>query len=443
MYFAHVVKYIPIAKPLAGSEVVLYDIDEEKLRRMAAMAQRLADEAGSGVSVRGTLDLADAVDGADFAIGAIGGAGADASRSVSESYYHQADVRIPAKYGIRQVIGDTGGPAGMMMAFRSVAAYLNIYREMEKRCPSVIVFNHSNPMAVICRAMQKYTGIKTYGICHGVQAGRARAAEILGIPSAELECVWVGTNHYYWFTRLTHRGRDVYPEFRRRLRERGRDGNDRIANDLSEIYGYAITYASDDHIVEFYPFLKGAPGCLGALPEHLAESARRHGYDATAPMPDGPDRSPEARKAFFEFYRKALDAVTLPDRLGDPATGEAVVPLLCDIVTGRRNVHIVNTANEYAVPNLPSHAVLEVEAVSDSCGLRGVRMDEAPPALKGMLEKRIAWQEAVADAAVTGDRRLALQALMLDETAIWPVQAREMLEELLQASRGLLPQFSF
>jgi len=128
---------------------------------------------------------------------------------------------------------------------------------------------------------------------------------------------------------------------------------------------------------------------------------------------------------------------------GDPATGEAVVPLICDVVTDRRNVHIVNTANAYGVPNLPPHAVLEVEAVSDSCGLRGVHMDEAPPVLKGMLEKRIAWHEAVADAAVTGDRRLALQALMLDETAIWPVQAREMPEELLRASRDLLPQFAF
>ena len=115
--------------------------------------------------------------------------------------------------------------------------------------------------------------------------------------------------------------------------------------------------------------------------------------------------------------------------------------LIEDIALGRRRVHIVNMPNNGAIPNLPDHAIMEIEGVTDSCGVRGVYMGEAPLYLKGFLEKRIAWQELVVDAAVNGDRNLALQALLLDEMAIMPEKAEAMLDELLAASKDLLPQF--
>ncbi|MDP6114583.1 MAG: hypothetical protein QGF00_13140 [Planctomycetota bacterium] len=440
-YFKNVIKYFPVAETLRGSEIVLYDINEERAKRVAALGQRLADEAGTGLTMRGTADLADAVDGVDFAVGGIGGAGSEASRSIDRSFYHQADMRIPAKYGIHQLIGDTGGPAAMMMGFRSVAAYLEMCREMERRAPSAILLNHSNPMAVICRALTKYTDIKVFGICHGVQIGIGAAAGILEVPPEELDCVWVGTNHYYWFTKIVHKGRDVYPELRRRIAERQPSGNQEMSRKLSEIYGYNIVYQSDDHIAEFYPFLAGLPGGQSSLPEAMAQSAWNHAYDENEPMPDGPDDSPEAMAKFTEDFQAELDKVELPSEMSNPLRSESVVSLIDDICAGRRNVHILNTANEGAIPNLPRHALVEVETVTDSTGARVVHMDEAPVVLKGMLEKRFAWQELVADAAVTGDRNLAMQALMLDEMAIFPDKAEPMLDELLEASRALLPQF--
>ena len=98
--------------------------------------------------------------------------------------------------------------------------------------------------------------------------------------------------------------------------------------------------------------------------------------------------------------------------------------------------------NRGAIANLPATAVVEVETVTDSQGVRPIQSDQAPVHLKGILEKRFAWQELVVDAAVKGDRNLALQALMLDEMAILPEKADEMLSELLIASGDLLPQFN-
>ena len=104
----------------------------------------------------------------------------------------------------------------MMMGLRSVPVYLGICREMEKRCPGVVFINHSNPMAILCRAMLKYSGIKkVIGICHGVQGGIVHAARILGVPPEALDTTWVGTNHYYWFLTVRHEGKDVYPEFQK------------------------------------------------------------------------------------------------------------------------------------------------------------------------------------------------------------------------------------
>jgi alpha-galactosidase/6-phospho-beta-glucosidase family protein len=149
----------------------------------------------------------------------------------------------------------------------------------------------------------------------------------------------------------------------------------------------------------------------------------------------------EARERALAEYEASLRERCLPGPPVSSAHGDGVASLIESIATGRRQVHILNLPNRGAVPNLPAHAVLEMEAVTDSCGARPIYTGEAPLALKGLLEKRIAWQELVVDAAATGDRNAALQALLTDEMSIRPELAEQMLDELLAASRDLLPQF--
>ncbi len=442
LYFMRALPDLILCQDLAGSEIVLYDIDAEKAERMAATGRRLAEAAGTRFSVRAASSLQDAVEDADFALSSIGGSGADITPNVYSSTYHAADIRIPAKYGIQQVVGDTCGPAAMMMAFRSIPAYLAICREMEQRCPHVVVLNHSNPMAALCRAMHKYTSLSVIGICHGVQIGIEHAARLLDLPAEELECRWIGTNHYYWFTRVRHRGRDVYPELMERVRSRQTAGEgERMSALLSGIYGHQIVYPEDDHIIEFYPFLLQVTGGPQQLPYGLAARWRSFNGDAPDALPGAVTVSPDVRAQFFARYQSILDRAELPAKRDESVTGEGIATLISAIATGRRQVCITNVANQGAIPNLPQTAEVEVEAVTDSSGVRPVYMGEAPLLLKGMLEKRFVWHELVADAAVKGDRGLALQALMADEMAIWPEKAEAMLDELLAASKPLLPQF--
>ncbi len=439
LYFRRAIPDLLLNQDLAGSEIVLYDIDGEKVERMAAMGRRLAEVAGTGFKIRSTIDVADAVDGADFALSSIGGSGAEITRNVYSSYFHNADIRIPEKYGICQIIGDTCGPAGMMMALRSIPAYIGICREMEKRCPKVILLNHSNPMATLLRAMHKYTDVNVIGICHGVQAGIAYAAQILGVPPKELDCVWVGTNHYFWFTRILHKGADLYPELMRRVAERQAPKGRVLSARLSQIYGYHIVYPSDDHIVEFYPFLAQVQGGPENLPYSMYESLKAHGYETGRPSAAPPPQ--EVRAEFFKGYQALLDDVQLPEQQDSSITGEGIGRLISAIANGRREIHIVNVANRGAISNLPATAEVELEGVTDSGGVRAIQVGEAPPVLKGILEKRFVWHELVADAGVKGDRNQVLQALLVDEMAILPEKAEAMLDELLLASKDLLPQF--
>jgi alpha-galactosidase len=442
LYFRQVLGNFALEEELAGSDIVLYDIDAEKAELMAGLGRRLNEMAGGSLNITSTGDPDEAVDGADYALSSIGGSGAEIVRGVHGSYYHSSDLHICAKYGIQLAIGDTAGPAGMMMGLRSIPAHIDICRRMEKRCPDVVFLNHSNPMATIMRALHKYTGIKSYGLCHGVQHGIGAAAKLLELPSEELECRWIGTNHYYWFTSVNHRGRDVLPELMKRTRECEPLVDHAMTTALSGVYEHRIVYPDDGHILEFYPFATHV-GVGEELPYNMADSARRHGFNASDPMPTKQQPTPELRSSFLEDYQKLLDETELPQVKEDSRSGEGPAQIITAMATGQRMVCIVNTANDGSIPNLPPSAEVEVEAVTETRGVRALVMGEAPMVLKGILEKRFVWQELVADAAVSGDRNKAMQAMMVDEMAIEPARAGALLDELLLASRDLLPDQFF
>ncbi len=440
IYFARALPDLALVPGIAGSEVTLYDIDGDKAEIMARFGQAMAERSGTGLRVRATGTLSDAIDGAAFVVTSIGGSGAS-SGGVYGTGYHMKDVLIPAKYGVYQVVGDTGGPAGMMMGLRSIPIYLEICRELEKRSPEAIVLNHSNPMAPLCRAMVKYTSIRVIGVCHGVQHGIMHLASRLGVSPYELETTWIGTNHYHWFLSIRHRGRDVYPEVRRLMAESAPSPGRVMTQKLSQVYGFAIVYPEDDHIIEFYPFMTHVrPG--EPLPYGLDLHLGGFNFDSVVDDRQPPPEERQRRHvADLQELAESLEEIELPEAPSDGLTGEGLGRLIESIALGRRDVFVVNIENRGVVPNLPSYANLEMEGVTDSQGVRGIHVGEAPLSLMGLLTKRIAWQELVADAAAQGDAQLALQALLLDETAIVPEKAEAMLGELLAASRPMLPLF--
>ena len=164
-YFLRAIPDLLLSPELAGSELVLYDIDAEKAERMAAMGRRLAPRAGTGFRVRAATELADAVDGADFALSSIGGSGAEVTANVYGSSYHAADIAIRR---CASAVGDTCGPAGMMMGLLVPA-----YRQSARRWSSAAQ-RGAEPLRWSLPGAAQNANLTVIGICHGVQHTRRR-----------------------------------------------------------------------------------------------------------------------------------------------------------------------------------------------------------------------------------------------------------------------------
>lgn len=445
-YFLRPIVDFCLCKDLHGSTVTIYDLDHERSQLMAETGKRLSQQANARLKFVVAKTLKSAVAGSDFVLTSIGGAGASGAAGYYHSPLHNGDKLICARHGIPQIVGDTAGPAAMMAAFRSIPIHLEICRCMEKHAKNAVFLNHANPMAVLCRAMNKYSAVQAIiGICHGVQGGIGHVAKILEVNPDELDCIWIGTNHYYWFTRIRHHGRDLLPELWRRVRNMQPAPGKQMSAELSLIYQHWIVYPEDDHVIEFYPYLAQASG-PDSLPYALSQNEfireMKPSYDNTQTLDDIRRQDATAsRREMLKDYTTHLEKTVLPEQQEGGYTGEATAALIADIACGRRNLYISNVPNQGAVENLPSYAVLELQTVSDTLGVRPLCSGPAPPVLEAILRKRITWQELVVEAAVNGDKNLALQAMQVDECAIPPDRSQKLLNALLHHNRDYLPSF--
>ena len=131
----------------------------------------------------------------------------------------QHDILIPKKYGIDTNVGDTRGPSGIFRALRTFDPMLAIARDMQELCPNAIMLNYTNPMAMLCHAMQRETDIAITGLCHSVQGTSAMLAGWLGLKPESIDYVCAGINHMAFFTEFKHKGRDLIPRLRKLVRQ--------------------------------------------------------------------------------------------------------------------------------------------------------------------------------------------------------------------------------
>ena len=417
-FFRGAIGEIVVTEALADSEIILYDINRKTMKIMEAIARRMATEAATGMKVSSTTQLGRALDGADFALSSIGVHGPNNS-------YHKLDMEVAARFGIIQTTGDTVGPGGISHGLRIIPIYMKIAQRMERYCPDVIFLNHSNPMAQICRAVNKYSKITCLGLCHGVQVSIRYLAGVLEVPYEEIEFSIAGPNHMSWLLEIKYRGKDMYPTLKRRLAEREPEKGHIFANRLFSIFGvYPIN--NDRHIIEFFPFLRQIRS-----PEELPYELE-YRVDTLARRPNEWESQKRLKR-----LAEGKDPITLP--MGP--SPEAVGRLMAAMARGEENVHIVNIPNQGAVPNLPDWAVIELKAVVTSKGCRPIYVGPLPVVAARWSLATIYQQELLVDAAVLGKRMLALQALASDPQIISLDEAEEVLDALIKAHGKRLARF--
>src|SRR5829696_4470371 len=230
---------------LHGSTIALMDIDPGRLADTESVAKLLAKSARANPVIEATTDLRAALDGADYAINMIQVGGYRPSTVI--------DFEIPKRYGLRQTIGDTLGIGGIMRALRTIPVMLDFGRQMEQVCPNVLFLNYTNPMAMLCMAMDRSTDIHTVGLCHSVQGTAADLAEWLGVPDDEVNYLCAGIIHLAFYLQLERNGADLYPALRQLAAARREPAWERVRFEVFRHFGYFVTESSE-HFSEYVPW---------------------------------------------------------------------------------------------------------------------------------------------------------------------------------------------
>jgi alpha-galactosidase len=409
-------------------EVRLVDLNLDAAQIMADLGRRMAAAAGSRMTVDACASRRAALAGARFVVTTI---------AVGSAAGWRRDLEIPARYGVLQTVGDSVGPGGVLRALRHIPELVAIASDVAELAPAAWLITYSNPLTANVRAITRQTGVAVIGLCHGTMHTRAALAAELGIPVRELHTVFAGLNHLCWLLDIRAGGQDLYPRLHRLAAEK-RGGADAASNpreglhqpvsaDLLASFG-RYPAPGDRHVAEFFgDYLHRGPG------EQLAWGLQG-GYDMTL-------QYIEEKGVLWDGLRAAArgDAEI---EVGQSQEAERLVAIAESLISGEDRVELaVNMPNEGKIPGLPPEAVVEVPAVVGASGITGLAVGELPPAIAAVLTARALQQEIIVEAAVTGSRQLALQALVLDPLVPDSRTARSILDDSVEADPDVLSAF--
>lgn len=394
---------------LAGSTLVLVDIDAQRLDVMARLANRLNEVSGAGLRIEHTTDRCEALPGAEFVINSI---------AIDRNELWKLDWSIPIKHGIKQVLGENGGPGGLSHTLRNIPVILDICHDMERLCPNALFINFTNPESRICLAISKHTSIRSVGLCHGVYMGIDSISRIIG--ENQIDVVAAGLNHFTWMLSIknANTGEDLYPLLRERSRQCAPDDLP-LSRRMLDVFGL-FPSPSDDHIGEYLPYAWESTGLEG-YNFAVADHDREQQWAMNVKLADGDDYIHEY--ATQRSGENALDII----RATLANTNE---PLLA-----------VNIPNGGCISNLPADAVVEVPATVGENGITGMRIGDLPEGIAALCNTQVAVQKLAVEAAVTGSRQVALQAMLADPVIQSADAAEKCLDELLRVHAEYLPQF--
>ena len=414
---------------LHGSTIMLQDVDRPALDLMLEMGRLISGRAGAAFRLEAALDLTEAVRGSDVVVDCVGIGGLEAMR---------VDLEVPARYGIVQPVGVNVGPGGINRALRHIPHILQVCRGMERACPEAWLLILSNPLTQLTRAATRESAIKTIGICHEILHSRHRIGQSLGVAPESLWFQVAGINHLPWITWMRIGDRDGFAFLRDWLATHGalryaKEGllntcdsvfEDRHAVKFSlfQVYGL-LAGAGDRHVAEFFPYFLRRETNWG-LDYGIETTTIAHRQERHARERD-----------------RLLHCVRGQEPLALEHSVEEVAELIAALHGGPAGRFIVNIPNRGQIPNLPAGAVVECYAAVDRWGLHPEFPGPLPHGPAEVCLAHLAEQELTLDAAIHGDRRRALQALLMDPAVPSWEKATPMLDEMLEGTAAYLPRF--
>ena len=398
-------------------ELRLVDVNPESLDVARRLSERLVEAHDAPITVRASEERRELLPGADVVVTTVGVGGRRA---------WEQDVFVPRQFGIYQPVGDTYMPGGISRALRMAPQMVAIANDVAALCPGAIFVNYSNPMSVVCRAICKVTSARVVGLCIGVREVHDYLAHFLQVPPEALWSAAIGVNHLTWITELRYQGRDAWPLVRQKMAEKPDVvAQNPLAWDLYQVFG-AFPAVLDRHVVEFFPGWHGQ-GSYGG---------RTLGVDAISFEPV----IEEGDQIFQRMADEAHGRVPLAE---EEETGEhsQLVEILHSVWDDAGRFYSVNLPNAGQASNLAPGAILEATTLVNGSGFHPLSFGALPPGIMAILQRVIGVQELTVAAALSGDRRLVVQAMLADGHVFTRQQAEALTDALLEAQREWLPYF--
>jgi alpha-galactosidase len=408
-------------------EVAFTDINEHNLQMVTALCQRDIDENGLDIQIQSTLNRREALRDARYIFSVVRIGGLEA---------FQTDVDIPLKYGIDQCVGDTLCAGGIMYGQRGIAEMLTICKDIREVAePDCLLLNYANPMAMMTWACNKYGGVRTIGLCHGVQHGHKQIADVLGLTKEEVDIVCAGINHQTWYVQVKHNGEDMTGKLLEGFEKHpDYSQSEKVRIDMLRRFGYYST-ESNGHLSEYLPWYRKRP-------EEIAEwidlgswiNGETGGYLRVCT---------ESRNWFETDF---------PNWMKDPAleykqenrSEEHGSYIVEGLETGRVYRGHFNVVNNGVISNLPDDAIIEAPGYVDGNGISIPFVGDLPMGCAAVCNVSISVQRLAVEAAVSGDDMLLRQAMMMDPlvgAVCNPKEIWQLTDEMLVAQEKWLPQY--
>ena len=346
------------------------------------------------------------------------------------------DIEIPKKYGVDINVGDTRGVAGIFRFLRTIPQMMEIVRDMERVCPKAVLLNYTNPMAMLCGAIQRQSFIPVTGLCHSVQGTAAMLAGWIGAPIEEITYTCAGINHMAWYLKFDWKGEDAYPLIQKAIKERPEVYNEEIVrNEMFLALGKYVTESSG-HNSEYNWWFRKRPDLI----EHYCT----HGTGWNPGEYAYILKEYQKTEATWEDRVKAELALPLtPKKL---QRGSEYASCIINALAGgdlyQFNGNVPNTG---LVTNLPTGACVEVPVLVDRAGFHPIHVGALPPQLALLTGLSAGIEELAINGALAGDPTMIYQAICHDPltAAVLSLQEiRRMVNELFAQHQAYLPQFT-
>jgi alpha-galactosidase len=395
-------------------ELSLHDIDGERLGYAEALVGRVSDLAGAGARITSDVDRRSALEGADFVVNEIQVGGYPSTR---------LDFDIPAKYGLRQTIGDTIGIGGIFRGLRTIPVLQGIGEDLADVAPDSTLLNYSNPMAMLPWAVAASTPFsRVVGLCHSVRDTHRQLAELVDVPQDEIEYLTAGFNHQAFVLRFSRDGEDLYPRLREVV-DADPDLGRRVRVELFRRFGYFPTESSE-HSAEYVPWLMHDDAAIDRYRIPVGEYLRR--------SEESLDELAETRRILAGDGELTLEP-----------TSQMASEYIRAQVTGVPAELYVNIVNDGRISNLPDECCVEVPATVDADGLHPRSIGALPPQLAALNRTFLNVVELTVKAVLEEDREHVYHAAMLDPNAAATLgldAIRAMCDDLLEAHGDRIPE---